>query len=158
IPVSSPAKTRCAPCSTTQPAGTTFSIRSPSRNARRCSKRSTSRSASPSPPPDPRTHRPPEGKLMSNATTLIHPSRDHLMRRHFPLSAQINAALSRITNGADAEKLLATKAPDAGGTILQAPSFVQIEFRGSLSPNRIVYPSGSTVVFAADDEQVTVDF
>lgn len=95
---------------------------------------------------------------MSNATTLIHPSRDHLMRRHFPLSAQINAALSRITNGADAEKLLATKAPDAGGTILQAPSFVQVEFRGSLSPNRILYPSGSTVVFAADDEQVTVDF
>lgn len=83
-------------------------------------------------------------------TTLLHSSRDHLMRRHFPYGVVLTGLLTRITNGADAEMLLESSDLEASGTLVQLPSFVHVEFRQAHSPNRILYPGGSTVLFTPD--------
>lgn len=90
--------------------------------------------------------------------TTPNPSSLHLMRSHFPCGSSVIESLSQVSNGDDAQKLLTSPSLGANGTIVQLPSFVHIEFNGSLSPNRILYPSTGSVTFVPDGEHAEITY
>lgn len=86
------------------------------------------------------------------------PSSARLMRSHFPDGSSVIDTLARVSNGDDAQKLLTTPPLGAAGTIVQLPTFVHIDFNGSPSPNRVLYPETGSVLFVADGEHAHITY
>ncbi len=91
-------------------------------------------------------------------TTAQNPWGDRLMWGHFPYGTRVIESLTRVTNGDDAQKLLDSATLGADGTIVQLPSFVHIDYNGSPSPNRILYPGAATVIFVPDGEHAEIPY